>query len=40
MKKDGERLIELTTDLYQIMQKVMSKDDNSLNIFKGLVSKA
>lgn len=40
MKADGQRLIQLTAGIYQIIQAVVPKDDESLSAFRGLVSKA
>ena len=40
MKQDALKLIQLTSKLYQIMEKVTPADDQTMTAFKGLVSKA
>lgn len=40
MKEDGQRLIELTAGIYQIVESVMPQDDATASAYRGLVSKA
>jgi molecular chaperone DnaK len=40
MKQDGQRLIQLTSGIFQAMQSVMPDDDAQVNAYRGLVSKA